>query len=212
MKIKKETLIKLIILVGAAVLNFSGYFLGRVIARDFHHFDFTTPIDRMIPFISWTIMIYWGAYALWIANYCLGTFFDKSGYQRALITHYMGEIVCFLCFVFLPTTMVRAEITGTTFFDKFMEATYVVDSADNLLPSIHCFVSWVAWIAVRKNSSIPKWYRIFSFIFAAAICISTLTVKQHVLADVVTGIGLAELGWFVAGKIGPKIFKKKKCI
>ena len=199
---RREVVKKLILLVGAAVFNFSCYFIGRLIAGDFHHYDFTTNFDRMIPFIPWTILIYWGGYALWIANYILGSFFDRSGYDRALIAHFLGETVCFLCFVFLPTTMVRAEITGSSVFDNFMRMTYTVDSADNLLPSIHCFVSWISWIAVRDNNRIPKAYRSFSLAFAVAICISTLTVKQHVIADVVTGVALAEVSYFAAGLFG----------
>ncbi|MBQ7636551.1 MAG: phosphatidic acid phosphatase [Lachnospiraceae bacterium] len=211
MKIKLDgkTIGKLLLLAGAAGFNFTVYFLGRTIARDFYHYDFTTAFDRTIPFIPWTILIYWGAYALWIANYCLSVRYDKSGFNRTLLAHYIGETVCFLCFVFLPTTMVRAEITGTGLFDRLMEATYTVDSADNLLPSIHCFVSWIAWIGVRNNKNIPKAYSIFSLIFASAVCISTLTVKQHVIADVITGVGLAELSYFVAGKLG-KLIKKEK--
>lgn len=209
-KLNAKTVKDLLLLAGAAAFNFSIYFLGRIIARDSVHFDFTTELDKNIPFLPWTIVIYWGAYALWIANYCLGVRFDRSGFRRALIAHYLGEVVCFLCFVFLPTTMVRAEITGTGFFDDVMRATYTVDSADNLLPSIHCFVSWISWIAVRGNKSIPKPYRIFSLVFAAAICISTVTVKQHVVLDIVTGIGLAELSYLAAGWLGKHMLKKSK--
>ena len=209
-KLNAKTVKDLLLLAGAAAFNFSIYFLGRIIARDSVHFDFTTELDKNIPFLPWTIVIYWGAYALWIANYCLGVRFDRSGFRRALIAHYLGEVVCFLCFVFLPTTMVRAEITGTGFFDDVMRATYTVDSADNLLPSIHCFVSWISWIAVRGNKSIPKPYRIFSLVFAAAICISTVTVKQHVVLDIVTGVGLAELSYLAAGWLGKHMLNKSK--
>ncbi len=209
-KLNAKTVKDLLLLAGAAAFNFSIYFLGRIIARDSVHFDFTTELDKSIPFLPWTIVIYWGAYALWIANYCLGVRFDRSGFRRALIAHFLGEVVCFLCFVFLPTTMVRAEITGTGFFDDVMRATYTVDSADNLLPSIHCFVSWISWIAVRGNKSIPKPYRIFSLVFAAAICISTVTVKQHVVLDIVTGVGLAELSYLAAGWLGKHMLNKSK--
>ena len=209
-KLNAKTVKDLLLLAGAAAFNFSIYFLGRIIARDSVHFDFTTELEKSIPFLPWTIVIYWGAYALWIANYCLGVRFDRSGFRRALIAHYLGEVVCFLCFVFLPTTMVRAEITGTGFFDDVMRTTYTVDSADNLLPSIHCFVSWISWIAVRGNKSIPKPYRIFSLFFAAAICISTVTVKQHVVLDIVTGVALAELSYLAAGWLGKHMLNKSK--
>ncbi len=210
MKNKPDVVVikRIILLVGAAVFNFSIYFLGRLIAKDSYHFDFTLSIDDKIPFLPWTITIYWGAYALWIANYCLSVKFDKSGFDRTLIAHYLGEIVCFLCFVFLPTTMTRAEITGTGIFDRLMQATYTVDSADNLLPSIHCYVSWISWIGVRNNKKIPKPYSIFSLIFALAICASTLTVKQHVIADVITGVALAELSYLAAGVLGKYMPKR----
>ena len=34
---------------------------------------------------------------------------------------------------------------------------------------------------------------------AAAVCLSTLTTKQHVIVDVIGGIALAEAAWRVAG-------------
>ncbi len=196
-----KTIKKLILLVGAAAFNFSIYYLGRSVARTFQHHELYTAVDGMIPFLPWMIVIYWGAYALWIANYFLSSFHDKSGYDRTLLAHYMGEIVCLLCFIFFPTTMVRPEVWGTGIFESLTRLTYRVDSADNLLPSIHCFVSWISWIGVRNNPDISKAYKWFSFVFATAICISTLTVKQHVIIDVFTGIGLAELSYFAAGRM-----------
>ena len=104
--------------------------------------------------------------------------------------------------------MVRPEIEGTTVFDWLLRLTYFFDAADNLFPSIHCFVSWLCWIGVRGKKEIPKWYRIVSLLMAVFICISTLTVKQHVIADVPAGIALAELSYFLSGKILGKRNKK----
>ena len=79
---------------------------------------------------------------------------------------------------------------------------YSIDSPENLLPSLHCYISWLCWIGTRKNSHIPKWYQYTSLAIAVAICISTLTVKQHVFADLVTGVLLAELSYLAAGCCG----------
>ena len=208
---KKLTKTDILLLIGAPVMNFLVYFCGRMIAQGMVHYDLTTSLDEMIPLVTWTVLIYWiFAYPLWIANYCLGVYYKKSSRYRFILSHYLGEIVCFLVFILFPTIMMRPEITGTSFFDRLLALTYQFDSPDNLIPSIHCFVSWLCWIAVRKNPHIPRWYQILSFVTAAAICISTLTVKQHVIADVVAGILLAELSYLAAGYFSNLLQKRKE--
>ena len=73
-------------------------------------------------------------------------------------------------------------------------------AADNLFPSIHCLNSWFCYIAVRGRREIPRWYQRFSFWAALAVFVSTLTTKQHVIADVIGGALLAEVTWQIAGR------------
>ena len=77
---------------------------------------------------------------------------------------------------------------------------YQMDAADNLFPSIHCLNSWFCYIAVRGRQEIPRWYQRFSFWAALAVFVSTLTTKQHVIADVIGGALLAEVTWQIAGR------------
>ena len=53
------------------------------------------------------------------------------------------------------------------------------------------------------------WYRVFCAVFTVLVCLSTLFVKQHVIADVIGGIFFGELA-FVLGQKLPvwKIFIK----
>jgi membrane-associated phospholipid phosphatase len=74
---------------------------------------------------------------------------------------------------------------------------YGVDSASNLFPSIHCLVSWFCFIGIRKSKKIPLWYKVFSCIFAILVCASTQFTKQHYLIDVVGGILIAELCFYL---------------
>lgn len=65
-------------------------------------------------------------------------------------------------------------------------------------PSIHCLTSWFCFIAVRENKSVFRWYKVLFVLLALSVCISTLTIKQHVLIDVISGVVLAEGSyWFV---------------
>ncbi|MBR2577150.1 MAG: phosphatidic acid phosphatase [Firmicutes bacterium] len=195
---KDDRLRSVLLVLCALLYNFLVYYSGRWLARDHNHFDFTTPADDLIPLLPWTILIYWGCYFFWAINYYLSIRFDKGGRFRFITAHFIGETVILLAFVFLPTSMMRPEISGTGVFNRMLQFTYKLDHPDNLLPSIHCFASWLSWCGVRGNPKIPSWYQTLSLIIAAAICISTMTVKQHVIADVAAGILLGEISYLVS--------------
>lgn len=159
----------------------------------------TTYIDQLIPFLSWTVSIYLGCYLFWGINYFLCATQNKSERQRFFCADALAKGICFLLFLLIPTTNIRPEITGETFWDNLMILVYQLDAADNLFPSIHCLVSWLSWIGVRKRKDISIYYRYFSLVMAIAVCISTLTTKQHVIIDVIGGILLAEVSYLISG-------------
>ena len=85
---------------------------------------------------------------------------------------------------------------------------YQVDRASNLFPSIHCLVSWLCFVGVRGKKHIPKWYQVCSCVMAIAVFVSTLTTKQHVVIDVLGGVILAEVSYWLMGKFVK--YKKRK--
>ena len=194
-----KTIILMIIM--AATYNSLVYSAGRLISAGSYHHNLSSGLDDIIPFIPWTILIYWGCVVFWGINYYLGILYDRSGGRGFITAHFIGETICFILFVLFPTTMERPVIADAKGLLSIVELTYRFDSADNLLPSIHCFVSFLCWIGVRGKREIPKWYRAVSFIIAALVCISTLTVKQHVIIDVISGVLLAELSYFVSSRM-----------
>lgn len=196
---KKKT--TTLLLAGAVPFNFLVYQGGRFIATGLPHIDVTSPLDVYIPVLPWTVFIYWGiAVPFWIINHCLCAYYDKYDSHRFIMSHYIGHAVCFLVFVLFPTTMQHPELAGSTLSDRLLILVYQNDSPDNLLPSIHCFSSWLCWIGTRKNPRIPRWYQCASLMISIAICLSTLTVKQHVIVDVFAGIMLAELSYYITGQ------------
>ncbi|MCR5094999.1 MAG: phosphatase PAP2 family protein [Lachnospiraceae bacterium] len=179
-------------LIFEVTLNMFTYFGSRLVNGSRVHADLTIPADAWFPLIPWTVVIYIGAFALWIINYILACHQDTETAYRLLSADFAAKIVCLLCFMILPTTNVRPEIAGDGFWEMGMQLLYAADAADNLFPSIHCLTSTFCVIAVRENPRIPVWYKVFSLLFAAAICVSTLTTKQHVVVDVIAGVLLAE--------------------
>lgn len=176
-------------------ISFQG---GRLLAFWRYHFDFTTPLDLKVPFMPWTLLIYFGAFVFWAVSLYFCSRQDRTASDRLFCADILSKIVSFLFFVILPTTTIRPLVDGTGFFDFGMRFLYAVDRSDNLFPSIHCSMSWLCWLWTRGKKEIPLFWRVFSFVFAVAICISTLTTRQHVLVDVFGGILLAEACYALA--------------
>lgn len=198
LKNKNEHLIESItMLLTAFVWNELVYLGARFITGSRRHYDMTTAFDRRIPFLPWTITIYFGCFVFWAINYYLCSKQEKDARDRFFCSDILSKTICFIIFICLPTTNIRPEITDGGIWNSLMQFLYNVDSADNLFPSIHCTVSWLCWVGIRKNKSIPLAYRYFSLIFAILVCISTLTTRQHVIADAISGILIAEFAYFV---------------
>lgn len=184
------------------------YFGSRLLTSDWKHFNVEAMLDSVIPFLPWTVSIYLSCYVFWIVNYILGVRQDRAEALRFISADFFAKTICLICFWVIPTTNVRPEVGAEGIWNRLMIWLYNTDAADNLFPSIHCLTSWFCYIAVRKNKRIPGIYVIFSLLFAISICISTLTTKQHVIVDVIGGIGLAEGSYFMV-KFGFTKFYEK---
>ena len=190
-------------LIFTVVLNFSVYWGSRLIRNAFgiplHQIG--TSLDQKIPVWYPMVLIYFGCFAFWIVNYIYNARISKEHCYRFLAADWIGKAVCFIFYVVYPTTNIRPEIVGDGLFPWLMRFLYWVDTPDNLFPSIHCLVSWICYIGLRGNKKVPLWYRVFSCIFAILVFWSTLATRQHVIYDVIAGVALAEIGYFISGMI-----------
>ncbi len=183
-------------LFSALALNLTVYNCTRIFNTNMYHYDMTIEADAFFPVLPWTITIYLGCYAFWVANYaCACLQDDEREAKKFLISEIAAKIVCCICFLAIPTTMTRPVIEGDGFWAAATRWLYDFDPNDNLFPSIHCLTSWFCVIAVRSQKAIPLWYKLLSVLMALAVCLSTLTMRQHVLADVFSGVLLAEVSY-----------------
>lgn len=181
----------------ALFFNTAVYEGARLIAGRWHHYNMESSLDRMLPFWPPAISVYLGCYLFWIINYILIARQEKEAVYRFFWSDFLSRIVCLFCFLLIPTANVRPSVASGGFWNQAMLWLYSVDAADNLFPSIHCLVSWFCYIGIRKRRDIPLWYRGFSLIMALLVCASTLLTKQHVIADVIGGILLAEVCFYI---------------
>lgn len=192
----KRIFYQLLILLAGQILSYYG---AKAIIANSPHINIALPIDGYIPFIPATILIYYGCFLFWIINYTLILKTEPEGTYRFLCAELMGKFVCFVTYILLPTIMIRPELAASDIFTTAMGMMYSLDAPDALFPSMHCYVSWMCVIGLRKKPQISQRRRIISVIAALLVFIATLTTKQHVIVDVIAGVILAELVYLVAG-------------
>ena len=99
-------------------------------------------------------------------------------------------------------------MNGTGFCEWLVRFIYQMDAPVNLFPSIHCLESWCAIHAAFAMKKMPKWYRLVTVVMSLGVFASTLFIKQHVILDMFGGIAVFEIGYWIAGKIVPRLHKK----
>ncbi|MBO4396845.1 MAG: phosphatase PAP2 family protein [Eubacterium sp.] len=185
------------------IVNCAIYWLTMLLCGDLYHYDLTLDIDRRVPLVTEWVFVYLGyCYVFWFFSYCyVAKVHRKRPIQlfRFVIADVMSRLICMIFFIFLPTTNVRPEIVGTDISDKLTRFLYTIDQPTNLFPSIHCLVSWLCFIGIRRAKNVPLWFKFFSAISAVVIMISTQFLKQHYIADVISGVALAELCYWISG-------------
>lgn len=182
--------------------NGLAYYGSNLIAYSWLHHLMNIPADDVIPLLPWTASVYLVCFLFWVVNYILCARQSREQVFRFFSADFLSKMICLAIFVIYPTMAARPEIEGTGFWDHVVRFIYQMDAPVNLFPSMHCLSSWFCYLGIRKDTRIPRWYRLFSGLFAVAVFVSTLTTKQHVIVDVIAGAGLASLTYFIVQPIG----------
>lgn len=185
----------------ALAWNQTVYYGARMINAKRFHYDMALPLDESIPMINWTVSIYFLCFLVWALTYIYMATRDEKEAIQFFLADFIGKLSALVCFLIIPTAVKRPHVVGSDIWASLMRWLYSVDVADNLFPSIHCMVSWYCYLGIRRNEKSPLWCKVGMFLFAIAVCVSTVTTKQHVLMDVQTGILIAELSYVLAGFI-----------
>ena len=173
--------------------------IGHALSQGRPHTSLALPVDALIPFLPWTISIYFSCFAFWFAVYRLVAGLSREEADRFFCANLLSKGFCLLFFVFFPTAIERPVLGNSSIWEALVHFLYRFDTPDNLFPSVHCLIAWLCWVGIRRNRKISLPWRVSALVMALAVCISTLTLHQHVLADVFGGILLCEICWLIAG-------------
>jgi len=173
------------------------YFLGyRVIENRvsrFHIID--TPVDTWIPFCKIFVIPYllWFLYAvLTILFFCKKQQQEEES-NRLLKAYIIGAVVFFVVSLCYPNIQyLRPAVVGNDVFGKLIKMIYSMDTATNILPSLHVYISVACYIAIAKNEMCRKrkGLVLLTFFLTVMIILSTMLIKQHSIVDVVVALFL----------------------
>ncbi len=194
----KNYLGRLLPLLTVPLAELSAYYASRLFAREGAQIQLMLPMDDRIPLCTPFILVYILAYVQWVLGFVMLIREDRELRNHFCAAHILAEAICFAVFVVFPTGMIRPEILGQSIFDRLTRAIYRVDAPVNLLPSIHCLMSWFCLRIALAMKRKPRWYALVMMIFSLLVMMSTVLVKQHVIVDIPAGILAAEAGLFLS--------------
>jgi membrane-associated phospholipid phosphatase len=177
--------------------------------------DVTLPIDAMIPLRSEWVLIYILTFVFWAMGLLMIARQSEELCCRFTAGIIFAELFCCFIFIAFPSCVTRPELDGSDVFTWILSIIYTADTPTNCFPSMHCLFSYLVFRQSLKVPDAKPWFKIFCGVFAVLVFLSTLFVKQHVIADVFGGVFFAELSYILGQKTSFwKLFAKmsKKCL
>lgn len=180
----------LLILLGTGVFHIACYNLVNRVTRwtSLPIHDYSLAIDRWIPYMGWTWLFYYAGdiYILLVAGMIIWKLPHRQ-LHRAVYTY----LVMILAGAVLEIVFASASPWPSQMIplQRRLHAAFSLDLYA-CLPSMHValtvFPTCLSFSVIRS-----RLLRTFLVILAALITISTLTFKEHVFLDAITGILLA---------------------
>ena len=184
--------------------------LGSKNLADFSRaFDVTLGLDALIPLRPEWVVIYVVTFLFWMMGLLFAARQDEELCFRFASGVIIAEIICVVIFLAFPSCITRPELAVSDFFTGVLSLVYFFDTPTNCFPSMHCLFAYLVFRQSLSSPGAKLWYKLICAVFTVLVCLSTLFVKQHVIADVIGGIFFGELA-FVLGQKLPvwKIFIK----
>jgi len=157
-------------------------------------YDFVLPVDAAVPFLPWSILVYWSYYLLFLLA---AWFLAPRPYLRVVGAVVLASVLSWLCFALWPAHVPRPDPHSLAEpWRSLYGHLHAIDPPGNSLPSLHVALSLlVSWQLRRWPGGWlwPAW--------GSLVALSTLTTRQHVVLDLAGGVGLALVtGWVVFGR------------
>ena len=159
-----------------------------------------SPLDEMIPFNEYFIL----PYLLWFP-YMFGSLLyfllkDKRYFQDLCFFMFLGMSISLLTYLIVPNGLnLRVNFTVDNIFVLLVQFIQNVDDSANVCPSIHVASTFSIMLVVLRYPHFKHRFLMNagSACIGISIILSTMFLKQHSVIDVIAGILLSLLLYFV---------------
>jgi len=151
-----------------------------------------TAMDHALPLMPWTLLIYLSDYAFILL--VLLNLRQAEDFSHAFYRMIAGIVISFAIFLIFPTVYPRLPAPAEPFWSETFAYLHFLDRPTNCFPSLHVSMTLIAAASLGSMRSSWRWG---AYLWALAICLSTLTTKQHYVWDVLGGmfVSMASV-WF----------------
>ena len=163
------------------------------------HYDFTTDFDNAMPLITVFILPYILRYPFWFLVYVfVGKYTNQSHIEKILLIDAISKLICGIIYVIVPTTNMRPELEISGICDFMTSFIWSCDSPPtNLFPALHCEASMICILSTIGIDAIKPSSKAFIWMFSIIIFLSTQFTKQHYIIDLIGGIAIPLLVYFI---------------
>lgn len=159
-----------------------------------------TAFDEMIPFNEYFIVpyLFWFVFLTGMVAYT--ALFNVAAFQRMMYFIMITYTVTIIIYIIYPTYQDLRPVTfeRTNIFTQTVRNFYRHDTKTNVCPSLHVLGSVAAMLAGWDTERFSKTgWKIVFFIITVLISISTLTLKQHSIVDVILAIFLSIIAYII---------------
>ncbi len=152
--------------------------------RELHLFAF----EEAIPTVGWTVLVYMSLVVMIILTIDrVAVYGSKIILAKAMTSIVAALGALFSNFLLVPTTYPRPQTAPDGWAEYLLGFTQQVDAATNCFPSTHCMVATYLGLVICSIRA-PQGVKILWLLWSTAICLSTLTTKQHYVVDVIAGV------------------------
>src|SRR3989338_6179632 len=170
------------------------YFITNFLNAGRGTYSFNIFLDGLIPFVPLFVFFYF----IYFPFVLLPFLFAKGkNFINLVKANIFIIMISNLIYVLIPTKIPRPEFIANDIPTFVLNFVYNID---NLFPSLHVSMTFLALLAISK---INKKFFLIALVLFALTTLSTLFIKQHYVLDVLSGLMLG----YAAYKI---YFKKLK--
>jgi membrane-associated phospholipid phosphatase len=145
-------------------------------------------LDRLVPLQPAWALVYGALYMFLIVLPVL-VVREPEHIRRTVLAYLLVWTSAYVVFLVVPTVAPRPDIASEQGYGAWgLRLLYSADPPYNCFPSLHVAHSFVSALACHR---VHRRVGVVAVVAAVLVAMSTLFTKQHYVADVVGGVGLA---------------------